>query len=173
MLHRSSITPLTGAFALALLTLACTEKKPAESAAAAADTAAPAATAAPVPPPELTSRSAAVIASWNQEEPAAVAAFFTDSAVAVIDDSTYTGRAAIRDRWVKPGLPVVSDLVTSDQTFTGSATAMTETGKFRETVTLPKKAPAPNTGTYTAEWTSVGGSWMIRHLTVHNERTPT
>ncbi|MBA2626447.1 MAG: DUF4440 domain-containing protein [Gemmatimonadales bacterium] len=172
MPRSTKLASLTCATALIALTLACADKKPDESAAMAADTAAPAAVAEPVTPPELARQSAAMLASFNAEDAAASAAFFTDSAIVTVDDSTYTGKAAIRDRWIKPGLPVVSDLTISEQKFTGSGSAMTENGKFNETVTLPKKAPAQNTGTYTAEWTNASGTWMINRFTVHSQMAP-
>ena len=128
-----------------------------------------AAPAEPATPPELTARSAAMTASWNQEDGAAAAAFFADSAIAMVDDSTYNGMAAIRDRWIVPGLPLVSDLTVSDQAFTGSGDSFTETGRFSETLTLPGQAPVPNTGTYSAEWTNVNGTWMVTRFTVKSE----
>jgi hypothetical protein len=158
----------TGAFALLLLAQACAEK-PADT--AAADTTAP--MAAPVTsavPPELIARSTAMLASWNEEDGAAASAFFADSAIAVIDDSTYNGMAAIRDGWIVPGLPMVSDVAVSDQAFAGSGTSMTETGLFSETLTLPGEAPRPNTGTYSAEWTNLNGTWMVSRFTVKSDQ---
>ena len=165
---RPGLASLTGAFALLLVTQACSEK-PADT--AATDTAATmAAPAASATPPDLAARSSAMTASWNQDDPAVAAAFFADSAIVVVDDSTYTGRAAIRDRWIAPGLPLISDLTVSDQAFTGSGTSMTETGKFGETLTLPGQAPQRNTGTYTAEWTNVNGTWAIERFTVKSDK---
>jgi hypothetical protein len=165
---RSTRLVSLSALALLLLAQACAEK-PADTAAAdtTATMAAPAASAAP---PELTARSSAMLASWNREDGAAAAAFFADSAIAVIDDSTYSGMAAIRDRWIVPGLPMVSDVTVSDQAFTGSGPSMTETGRFSETLTLPGEAPAPNTGTYSAEWTNVNGTWMVSRFTVKSDK---
>ena len=148
------IVSLPGAFALLLLAQACTGK-PAD--------------AAPAVPPGLAARSAAMIASWDQEDVPTAAAFYTDSAVVIVNDSTYSGLAAIRDRWIVPGLPVVSDLTVSDQAFTDSGTSMTETGRFSETLTLPGEAPAPNTGTYSAEWTNLDGTWMVSRFTVKSD----
>ena len=167
MPRSTGLVSLTGAFALLLLVQACAEK-PADTAAA-DTTATMAAPAASATPPELTARSAAMLASWNEEDGAAAAAFFTDSAIAVVDDSTYNGMAAIRDGWILPGLPMVSDVSVSDQAFTGSGTSMTETGRFSETLTLPGEAPAPNTGTYTAEWTNLDGTWMVSRFTVKSD----
>jgi hypothetical protein len=152
---------LKGALALMLLAQACTGKP--------ADTAAAETTATL---PALTARSAAMAATWNQEggAAAAAAAFFADSVIAIIDDSTYSGMAAIRDRWIVPGLPAVSDLTVSDQAFTGSGTSMTEIGTFGETLTLPGQAQAPNTGTYSAEWTNVSGTWMVGRFTVRSDK---
>lgn len=169
MSRTARLTSITAAFGLALLSQACTGDKPA--AAAAADTTAAMATpAAPAAPPELTARSAALVSAWNQEDATVAAAFFTDSAVVMVADSTYTGRAAIRDRWIKPGLPVVSDLSVSDQTYTGAGTTMTESGRFSETITMPKQAAAKNTGSYTAEWTNANGTWMISRFTVKDDK---
>ena len=168
MPHITRLVSLTGAFAILLVVQACSEK-PADTAAT-DTTAAMAMPAAPATPPELTARSADMVASWNQEDGAAASAFFADSAVAVVDDSTYTGMAAIRDRWIVPGLPMVSGLSVTDQAFTGSGSSMTETGRFSETLTLPGQAPMPNTGTYTAEWTNVNGTWMIGRFTVKSDK---
>ncbi len=167
MPRSTRLASLTGAFALLLLAQACAER-PADTAAAdrTATMVAPAASAAP---PELTARSGAMLASWNDEDGAAAAAFFTDSATAVIDDSTYHGMAAIRDRWIVPGLPMVTDVAVSDQAFAGSGTSMTETGRFSEILTLPGGAPAPNTGTYSAEWTNLNGTWMVSRFTVKSD----
>lgn len=170
MSRSNRLVSVTGAFALLLLAQACSEK-PADAAAAADTTtgtmAAPAASATP---PELAARSADMIAAWNQEDVAAAVGFFTDSATAMVDDSTYVGVAAIRDRWIAPGLPLVSDLTVTDQAFTGSGTSMTETGRFSETLTLPGQAPAPNTGSYSAEWTNVNGTWRIGRFTVVTDK---
>jgi hypothetical protein len=168
MPRSTRLVPLTGAFALLLLAQACAEK-PADTAAA-DTTATMAAPLASEAPPELTARSAAMLASWNQEDGAAASAFFADSAVAVIDDSTYNGMAAIRDGWIVPGLPMVSDVSVSDQAFAGSGTSMTETGRFSETLTLPGEAPKPNTGTYSAEWTNLNGTWMVSRFTVQSDQ---
>jgi ketosteroid isomerase-like protein len=165
------LASLTGAFALVLLAQACAEK-PADTAAA-DTTATMAAPMASSTPPELTARSTAMLAAWNQEDGAAAAAFFTDSAIVIVDDSTYSGKAAIRDGWIVPGLPMVSDVTVSDQTFTGSGTSMTETGRFSETLTLPGEAPAPNAGTYSAEWTNMNGIWMVSRFTVKSDKPAT
>ena len=168
MPRSTRLVSLTSVFALVLLAQACAEK-PADTAAADTTTTM-AAPAAPAAPPELTARSSAMLASWNQENGAAASAFFTDSAVAVIDDSTYTGMAAIRDGWIVPGLPMVSDVAVSEQAFAGSGSSMTETGRFSETLTLPGEAPRPNTGTYTAEWTNLNGTWMVSRFTVTSDK---
>ena len=162
---RNALASLTGAVALVLFTQACSEK-PADT--TAADSAA--AMAMPAAPPELAARSAEMLASWNQDDAVVASAFFADSAVAVVDDSTYTGMAAIRDRWIAPGLPMVSGLSVTDQAFTGSGTSMTETGRFSETLTLPGQAPMPNTGTYAIEWTNVNGTWQIVRFTVKTDK---
>ena len=167
MPRSTRLVSIAGAFALLLLAQACAEK-PADTAAA-DTTATMAAPAASATPPELTARSAAMLASWNEENGAAASAFFADSAIAVIDDSTYTGMAAIRDGWILPGLPMVSDVSVSEQAFTGSGTSMTETGKFSETLTLPGEAPRPNTGTYSAEWTNLNSTWMVSRFTVKSD----
>jgi hypothetical protein len=168
MPRSTRLVSLTGAFALLLLTQACAEK-PAD-AAAADTTAVMAAPVASAVPPELSARSAAMLSSWNEEDGAAASAFFADSAIAVIDDSTYNGMAAIRDGWIVPGLPMVSDVAVSDQAFAGSGTSMTETGRLSETLTLPGEAPAPNTGTYSAEWTNLNGTWMVSRFTVKSDK---
>ena len=155
MPRSTRIVSLSGAFALLLLAQAC-NGKPAD--------------AAPAMPPELAARSAAMIASWDQEDVPTAAAFYTDSAVVIVNDSTYRGLAAIRDRWIVPGLPVVSDLTVSDQVFTGSGASMTETGRFSETITRPGQAPERKPGTYAAEWTNLNGTWMLSRFTVKGDR---
>jgi len=165
---RNALASLTGAVALVLFTQACSEK-PADTAAA-DSAAAMAMPAAPSTPPELTARSAEMLAAWNQDDPDVAAAFFADSAIAVADDSTYTGRAAIRDRWIAPGLPMVSDLSITGQAFAGSGASMTETGRFSETITPPGQAPMPNTGTYAIEWTNLNGTWQIVRFTVKTDK---
>lgn len=167
MSRNARLASLTGAFALLLLVQACSEK-PADT--AAADTAATMAMPAPAAPAELTARSEAMAASWNQDDPAVAAAFFADSATVTVDDSTYSGVAAIRDRWIAPGLPVLSDLTVTGQAFTGSGTSMTETGRFSEKITLPGKDPMTNSGSYTVDWTNVNGTWMINRFTVKGDQ---
>ena len=160
---------------LVMLTLAgCTEKKADDTGAAAVDTAmvtapapAPAATVTPAPPPaELRSRSDAFVASWNRKSPTGVAAFYASDAVVHDPDSTYTGRADILKRWIAPGLPMLSNLAVSNQTFTGTADMMTENGSYTEKMTMPKKAPADHNGTYTITWEKAGADWMVKEMTV-------
>lgn len=158
---------------LVMLTLAgCTEKK-ADDTGAAVDTAmvttpapAPAAAATPAPPPpELRSRTDAFVAAWNRKSVPAIAAFYATDAVVHDPDSTYTGRAEITRRWLSPGVPMLSDLRISDQTFTGTGDTMTESGSYSETITEPKKAPAQHSGTYTIVWTKAGADWMVKEMT--------
>ena len=33
--------------------------------------------------------------------------------------------------------------------------------RYRIDLTLPGKSPAPNTGTYSTEWTNLNGTWMV------------
>ena len=159
---------------LVMLTLAgCTEKK-ADTGAAAVDTAmvtapapAPAAAATPAAPPaELRSRSDAFVAAWNKKSTAAVAAFYATDAVVHDPDSTYTGRADILKRWIGPGLPMLSKLAVSNQTFTGTGDMMTENGNYSETIAMPKKAPSEHNGTYTISWEKAGADWMVKEMTV-------
>ncbi len=158
---------MAGALALMAVTQGCTEKKAADTGAM-TDSIAPAAEA-PAPPAELTNRSTAMVAAWNQKDPAVPAAFFADSAVVTVPQGTFNGAADIKAKWIVPGLPIVSQLAVSDQNYTGSGDWMTETGKYSETVTLPKKAPMANGGTYTINWTNVGGTWMIKSMQVTSD----
>ena len=160
---------------LVMLTLAgCTEKKADDTGAAAVDTAmvttpapAPAAAEAPAAPPaELRSRSDAFVAAWNRKSAAGVAAFFAADAVVHDPDSTYTGRDEILKRWIAPGLPMLSALAVTNQTFTGTADSMTENGSYSETITEPKKAPTSHSGTYTIAWNKAGADWMVKEMTV-------
>lgn len=158
---------------LVMLTLGgCTEKKAADTGAA-VDTAmittpapAPAAVATPAPPPpDLRSRSDAFVAAWNRKNVPGIAAFYATDAVVHDPDSTYTGRADISKRWLSPGVPMLSGLKVSDQTFTGTGDTMTENGSYSKTITEPKKAPNQHSGTYTIVWTKAGSDWMVKEMT--------
>ncbi len=162
---------LAGMVVLVLAAQACEKKAP--DTAAMTDTTmtatTPPAPATMAPPAELKAQSDAMIAAWNQKDPAKPAAFFTADATVHADTATYTGAADISKRWIKPGLPMLSDLAVSDQSFTGSGDMMTETGKYTEKMTEPKKAAVNVAGTYTATWTRVGADWKVKDLTVHSD----
>ena len=139
--------------ALVLVLAGCTEKKAADTGAAMDTTMAasttPAAPATEAPPAELRSRSDAFGAAWNQKNADAVGAFYATDATLHDHDSTYSGRADIVKRWIAPGLPMLSDLKVSNQTFTGSGETMTESGSYTEMWAMPKMAPKQHGGTYT------------------------
>lgn len=177
MLRAMRLAAIPGTLVLVLA--GCTEKKAADTGAAAdttmaasTTTPAPAATpAAEAPPADLRSRSDAMVAAWNQKNPATVGAFFATDATVHTGDSTYTGRADIVKRWVAPGLPMLSNLAISNQSFTTSGDGMTETGNFTETWTAPKMAPAQHGGTYTVTWNKMGADWMVKAMTVNDTTT--
>lgn len=166
-----------------VLLAGCTEKKVADTGAAtdttmaastatpAATTPAPAAPAAEAPPADLRSRSDAFAASWNQKNAASVGAFYATDAKLHDGDSTYSGRADIVKRWIAPGLPMLSNLVISNQSFTTSGDGMTETGNYTETWTLPKTAPKQHGGTYTITWNKMGADWMVKDMNVNDTTT--
>ena len=158
--------------ALVLVLAGCTEKKAADTGAAMDTTMAasttPAAPATEAPPAELRSRSDAFGAAWNQKNADAVGAFYATDATLHDHDSTYSGRADIVKRWIAPGLPMLSDLKVSNQTFTGSGETMTESGSYTEMWAMPKMAPKQHGGTYSITWTKVGSDWMVKEMTVND-----
>ena len=160
---------IPGALVLALA--GCMEKKAADTGAAMDTTMAAnnaPAPAAEAPPADLRSRSDAFAAAWNQKNAETVGAFYATDATLHDHDSTYAGRADIVKRWIAPGLPMLSNLAISNQSFTGSAETMTETGSFSEMWAMPKMAPTEHGGTYTITWTKVGPDWMVKEMTVND-----
>lgn len=102
-----------------------------------------------------------VVAAWNGEDPAAVAALYATDAVVTTSDSTYSGREDIRLRWITPGLPVLSDLTTTNREFIVNGDMVTGTGNFTYMLTLPDSQPVQVSGTYRNTWKREGGAWVI------------
>jgi len=152
---------------------ACTEKKADTGAAMDTTMSAtpPAAPATQAPPAELRGRSDAFMAAWNQKDPNVLGAFFATDATVHALDSTYSGQADIVKRWIAPALPMLSNLAITNQVFSGTGDAMTETGNYSETWNMPKMAPAPHAGTYSITWNKAGADWTVKEMTV-NETTP-
>ena len=102
-----------------------------------------------------------VVAAWNGEDPAAVAALYATDAVVTTSDSTYSGRDDILARWVTPGLPVLSELTTTNREFVPAGDRVTGTGSFTYVLTLPDSQPVQVSGTYRNTWKREGGAWVI------------
>ena len=146
-----------------LLALAACTPRPDAAASGAADS------AAAETPAELAAASERVIAGWNGEDAEALAAQYAPEAVVVEGDSIYEGRGAIRDRWIIPGLPVISGLQISGRTYAGNGDTRTETGRYTYTLTLPDSAPMTVTGGYEATWNRQGDEWLIIRESLRND----
>lgn len=152
---------------------ACTDKKADTGAAMDSSMTAVAPATISEAPAELKAQSDKMIAGWNQEDPAVPMSVFTADATVHQDTLAFIGADNILNQWVKPGLPVISNLSVSNQVFSGTADAMTETGNFTETVTVPKKPAATNAGTYTATWVKAGPEWKVKDLTIKSSAPAT
>ena len=121
-------------------------------------------------PAEIAGPNRDYIASFNGEDPAAAGAFFTEDAVVIDDDSTYTGRAQIQERWVTPNLPVISDLRVSEQRFERTGEAIVESGRYNLMVTPPGQSAQAVGGSYSHTWTRApDGTWKIRSATIRSD----
>ena len=126
----------------------------------------PAATGAEVPA-DLRSAHEQYLAAWNAEDPAAVAAFFEEGATVQTGDSTYTGRAAIQDRWLARNLPVVNDLQIAPERFQQNGAEIVEEGRYTFQATPPQGETETVRGRYTSSWTRTPeGAWKVRRATI-------
>lgn len=118
------------------------------------------------PSAELEAASERSVAAWNGDDPAAVAAFFTTDAVAMVDDTTYQGRAEIEAGWLQ-GVPLVSDLELTETSMEQVGDDWRSEGTYSGTVSEPDADPVVNTGTYITTWTlDADGEWRIRSIDV-------
>jgi ketosteroid isomerase-like protein len=125
-------------------------------------------------PAELTSANEAYAAAWNGEDADAVAAHFTEDAVVVEGDSTYTGRAEIRDRWIGINLPAINSLSMSNETFDWVGEDVLASGDYTLMVTMPDATePTEMGGTYSDTWTrGADGTWMISNTEIRPDADP-
>ena len=136
-----------------------------------APAATPAATAAEAPA-ELRGVWDQYLAAWNADDPAALGAFFTEDATVQANDSTYTGRAAIQDRWLARNLPVLSNLQPTPERFQQTGTDIVEEGRYSFLSTPPEGTAETVTGQYTTTWTrAADGTWKVRSITVRADAT--
>ena len=150
-----------------LLTLSSCTANPDASSSGAAESAAMA--AVDEAPAELVAASDRLKDAWNGEDPEALARYFAADAVVVGDDSTYEGRDAIRDRWIRNGLPILSNLEISNRTFTGAGDTRAESGRYTYVATLPDSAPATMNGNYETTWVKQGEEWMVIRSVVKDD----
>lgn len=118
-------------------------------------------------PAELRSTWDQFLAAWNGDDAGRLASFYTEDAVAQVGDSTYTGRAAIQQRWLANALPTISDLDATPENFDQRDNEIVSSGRYRLMSTAQGGAPQPGGGRYTATWTRApDGSWKVRsHIT--------
>jgi ketosteroid isomerase-like protein len=124
-------------------------------------------------PAELTNAADNYIAAWNGNDAEAVARHFTDDARAQVDDSTYTGLAEIRERWLQPNVPAVSGLESQEERLTARGEEYHGEGRYSATISPPDAESFRQTGRYTATWVRApDGSWRIRETTITSDETP-
>jgi ketosteroid isomerase-like protein len=118
-------------------------------------------------PADLVALSDSAMRAWNGDDPAAVARFFSGDAMAMTPDSSYSGLDAIENDWIRNGLPAISDLSVIDREFSGGGDALTESGNYRYTLTLPDQPAELRTGTYTSTWErQQRNGWKITSMRV-------
>lgn len=168
---RSRILVLSMAGFLPLAT-AC-EGDTADEAVVVSDTALTTTAAAPAAaqlPPDLEQRSQAWMAAWNGSDPAAVAEFFTEDARAVVDDSTFTGRAAIERGWLANNVPAVSNLQATDESVRQSGSDWVASGRHSYTAQPPEGEAEQGSGSHEVTWSQgPDGTWRIRSITVRGD----
>jgi ketosteroid isomerase-like protein len=120
-------------------------------------------------PAELEAAGDRFTAAWNGEDAAAVAAFFTDNASVTVDTSAYNGRMEIQERWVQPGLPMISDLEIQDQTWEPVGEDFRSEGRFTHAASTPD-GDISVTGQYENVWTrAADGQWRISSMRVTSD----
>jgi uncharacterized protein (TIGR02246 family) len=121
-------------------------------------------------PPELELQVDGYLDAWNGNDPDAAAAFFTDDATAIVQDSTYSGLAAIRQRWLTPNVAAVSNLQVSEEMVDRRGDDLVVVGSHSYTITLPDGTTDQASGRNTTTWTrGADGSWRIRATTIQDD----
>jgi uncharacterized protein (TIGR02246 family) len=121
-------------------------------------------------PEDLQRRTEEYLRAWNGNDPAAVAPFFTEDAVAIVNDSTYAGRAEIQRGWLAPSVPVVSNLqLTQVDTQDERGDEVVVRGRHTYTARPPQEQEQQGAGSHEVVWTRVGGNWQIRSTTVRDD----
>lgn len=123
-------------------------------------------------PAELVAAEDQLASHWNGEDAEAVAAHYATDAVVVWGDSTYEGRDAIRDRWIAPTLPVLSDLRLSERTNAGSGDTRTQSGRYSFLLSLPDSAAVTRTGKFEATWFRQGDAWLVIRESIQDDPAP-
>jgi ketosteroid isomerase-like protein len=125
-------------------------------------------------PAELETTGERFTEAWNGEDAEALAAFFTENARVIDDDTaTFTGRMEIQERWLRPALPVVSNLQDSDQTWEPVGDDFRSAGRFSYTATTPD-GDVVVTGRYENLWTrEADGQWRISSMRSTADPQPT
>ena len=152
------------ALILALFSSACESKAGRLSAADSAAMASPSMSSGV--PADLVAISDSMMSAWNGEDASAVARFFASDAMAMTPDSSYSGADEIEHQWVKSGLPAMSDLTVIDREFIGGGDALTETGSYRYTSTLPDQPAETRTWIYTSTWERHDDGWKVTSMRV-------
>ncbi|CAN5736930.1 hypothetical protein BH23GEM6_BH23GEM6_06980 [soil metagenome] len=152
------------------LSVGCTSEVADRGPAPATEEPAPAQELALMVPLELEMRADAYLAAWNSDDPEAVAHFFADDAMAMVQDSTYSGLSAIRQRWLTPTVHLVSNLQAAEDVVDQMDGHLVIAGSHSYTISLPDGTTQQVAGRNSTTWNrGADGLWRIRSTTFQDD----